>query len=121
VLRNLGFIQAFSELFGSTSMLLPYGKVFSKSTVVYIRKLYLAFQKGETLSNLLTWSHYVEILRKDDPLEISFYVKQCEIEGWSVRELSNMLLVALKTNCLLLATNYICPTGKNCKHNSTIC
>ncbi len=68
-----------------------YGKGFSKSTVVYIRKLYLAFQKGETLSNLLTWSHYVEILRKDDPLEISFYVKQCEIEGWSVRELKRQM------------------------------
>ena len=68
-----------------------YGKGFSKSNLLYIRKLYFVFQKSETLSHLLTWSHYFEILKKDDPMEISFYVKQCEIEGWSVRELKRQM------------------------------
>ena len=68
-----------------------FGNGFSKSNLLYIRKFYIVFQKGETVSNLLTWSHYFEILRKDDPLEISFYVKQCEIEGWSVRELKRQM------------------------------
>lgn len=57
-----------------------YGKGFSKSNILYIRKLYTTFRKSETLSHLLTWSHYFAILHKDDPLEISFYVKQCEID-----------------------------------------
>lgn len=64
-----------------------YGKGFSRSNVIYIRKFYLSFQKGETVSHLLSWSHYVEILKGDDPLEISFYATQCAKENWSVREL----------------------------------
>ena len=41
-----------------------YGKGFSKSNLLYIRKLYFVFQKSETLSHLLTWSHFYEILKK---------------------------------------------------------
>ena len=51
-----------------------YGKEFSRSNVVYIRKFYLSFPKGETVSHLLSWSHYVEILKGDAPLETGFYV-----------------------------------------------
>ena len=51
-----------------------YGKGFSRSNVVYIRKFYLSFPKGETVSHLLSWSHYVEILKGDAPLETGFYV-----------------------------------------------
>lgn len=68
-----------------------YGKGFGKSNLLYIRKFYLTFPKGGTVSHLLTWSHFYEILKKDDPMEISFYVKQCEIEGWSVRELKRQM------------------------------
>ena len=39
-----------------------------------MRKLYVAFPKVQTLSELLSWSHYVEILNGDDPLEAGFYV-----------------------------------------------
>ncbi len=52
-----------------------------------MRKLYTSFPICTTLSCKLSWSHYVEILKGDDPLEISFYVTQCAKENWSVREL----------------------------------
>ncbi|MEE1175852.1 MAG: PDDEXK nuclease domain-containing protein [Paludibacteraceae bacterium] len=68
-----------------------YGKGFGKSNLLYIRKFYLTFPKSGTVSHLLTWSHFYEILKKNDPMEISFYVKQCEIEGWSVRELKRQM------------------------------
>lgn len=64
-----------------------YGKGFSRSNLTYMRQLFLVFPKRETLSHKLTWSHYFEILKSDDPLERSFYLKQCEKENWSVREL----------------------------------
>jgi len=64
-----------------------FGKGFSRSNLVYIRKFYLAFPKSETLSHQMSWSHYFEILKADNDLEISFYVKQCEKENWSLREL----------------------------------
>ena len=45
-----------------------YGKGFSRSNLLYMRKLYLTFPKSETLSNVLSWSHYFEILRSDNEL-----------------------------------------------------
>ncbi len=68
-----------------------YGKGFSRSNLLYMRKLYLTFSKSETLSNVLSWSHYFEILRLDNQLEIKFYLKQCEKENWSVRELKRQM------------------------------
>jgi hypothetical protein len=37
-------------------------------------------QLSATLSHKLSWSHYFEILKSDNKLEISFYTKQCEKE-----------------------------------------
>ena len=98
-----------------------YGKGFSRSNLFQIRKLYLSFpiiqtpsgqfpigqtlsdkfedtgkeesenQIIQTLSNKLSWSHYVELLKIDDELERSFYLKQCEQENWSVRELKRQM------------------------------
>ncbi len=75
----------------SKDLTAEFGKGFSRSNLVYIRKFYLAFPKSETLSHQLTWSHYFEILKADNDLEISFYVKQCEKENWSVRELKRQM------------------------------
>ena len=67
------------------------GKGFSRSNLIYMRKLYLTFPKSETLSHQLTWSHYFELLKCDDPLEIQFYMKECIKEGWKVRELKRQI------------------------------
>ena len=75
----------------SKDLTAQYGKGFSRANLLYMRKLYLAFPKRETLSNVLGWSHYFEILRSDDELAIRFYVKQCEKENWSVRELKRQM------------------------------
>ena len=71
----------------SRDLTLLYGKGFGKSNLLYMRKFYTIFQKGGTVSHQLSWSHYYEILKLNDPLEIQFYVHQCELENWSVREL----------------------------------
>ena len=47
------------------------------------------------MSGFLSWSHYSEILKSDDPLEISFYAKECEAQKWSVRELKRQKSSAL--------------------------
>ncbi|MBO5024605.1 MAG: DUF1016 family protein [Bacteroidaceae bacterium] len=67
------------------------GKGFSRSNLIYMRKLYLTFPKSETLSHQLTWSHYFELLKCDDPLELQFYMKECIKEGWKVRELKRQI------------------------------
>jgi predicted nuclease of restriction endonuclease-like (RecB) superfamily len=67
------------------------GKGFSRSNLLYMRKFYLEFPKRETVSHVLSWSHYFEILKSDNDLEIRFYSKQCEKEKWSVRELKRQM------------------------------
>ena len=68
-----------------------FGKGFSHSNLVYIRKLYLTYPKSQTLSNFLSWSHYIELLKLDDPLERSFYEREAEAERWGVRELKRQM------------------------------
>ena len=71
------------------------GRGFSRSNLSYMRKFYLSFPKCETVSHKLTWSHYFEILKCDEPLEMQFYFKQCIKEGWKVRELKRQMKSAL--------------------------
>ena len=68
-----------------------YGKGFSQSNVYYMRQFYLQFQIFQTLSGKLHWAHYCELLKLDDDLERNFYLKQCEYEGWTVRELRRQM------------------------------
>jgi hypothetical protein len=53
--------QLFERL--SKDLTLQYGKGFGRSNLLYMRKLYLSFPISGTLSHLLTWSHYYEILK----------------------------------------------------------
>jgi len=82
-----------SELINQLSkdLTIEFGKGFSRSNLFQIRLLYLTFPKIQTLSGQLSWSHYIEILKADNELEINFYVKQCEKENWSVRELKRQM------------------------------
>jgi len=67
------------------------GRGYSKTNILYMRKLYLVFRKGETLSHFLSWSHYMLILKKAEGLEIEFYCKECEASHWTVRELRRQI------------------------------
>ncbi len=81
-----------------------YGKGFSHSNLIYMRKMYLIYSKSQTLSDFLSWSHYVELLKIDDPLERSFYEKEAETEHWGVRELKRQMKSML-FHRLALSTN----------------
>ena len=72
------------------------GRGFGKSNLVYMRKLYRAFPKGMTASYKLTWSHYLEILKSNDELEIGFYCAECVRSNWDVRELRRELAIAFE-------------------------
>ncbi|MDI6731245.1 MAG: PDDEXK nuclease domain-containing protein [Candidatus Margulisbacteria bacterium] len=68
-----------------------YGKGFSRSNVIYMRLLYLKYQKSQTLSDQLSWSHYVGLLGVTDDLTRTFYEKECVANRWSVRELERQI------------------------------
>ncbi len=75
----------------SKDLTLRYGNGFGLSNVTKMRKLYQAYPILQTLSAKLSWSHYVELLKIDDPIERSFYLKECEQENWGVRELRRQM------------------------------
>lgn len=72
-----------------------HGKGFNRSNLTYMRKLYLAFPKCGTLSHILTWSHYYELLKCDDPLEFKFYYNEAINNRWKVRELKRQIKSSL--------------------------
>ena len=67
------------------------GKGYSRSNLFNMRLFYVRFPKIQTVSGQLTWSHYLELLKCDDPLEMQFYMKECINEGWRVRELKRQI------------------------------
>ena len=74
----------------SAKLTLEYGKGFEKSSVFKMIKFYQEFpdyQKVATLSQQLTWSHFVELLPIEDELKRDFYAAMCKNEKWSVRTL----------------------------------
>jgi len=93
----------------SKDLSLLHGKGFGVSNIYRMRQFYIAYpilatpsqelspilaevpqklsQIGAMPSHQLSWSHYVELLKIDDPLERSFYEKQTLIERWSVAQL----------------------------------
>lgn len=71
------------------------GRGFSRSVLTYMRKFYLAFPKCATVSHILTWSHYIELLKCDDEVELHFYMNECIKQGWKVRELKRQINSAL--------------------------
>ena len=79
----------------SRDLTMKRGKGFSRSNLNYMRKLYIAFPKCETLSHKLTWSHYFELLKCEDPMEMQFYYKESIREGWKVRELKRQIKSSL--------------------------
>lgn len=64
-----------------------HGRGFSRSNLIRFRQFYQCWPIGATLSHQLSWSHIVELLKIDDPLERGFYEKQTVLENWSIREL----------------------------------
>ena len=77
-----------------------HGSGFSKSNVFTMRRFYMLYPKFQTLSGKLSWSHYVELLKIDDPVERSFYERECANEHWGVRELKRQM------KSMLLQINY---------------
>ena len=75
----------------SRDLTVRYGNGFGMSNVNKMRKMYLCYPILQTVSAKLSWSHYVELLKIDDPLERSFYEREAENERWGVRELKRQM------------------------------
>ena len=65
------------------------GKGYTFTSLTRMKNFYLMFkdEKVATMSQLLTWSHYSELLPLDSVNEISYYTKITEQQNLSVRQL----------------------------------
>ena len=63
------------------------GKGYSKRNLWLMLKFYEMQEKMQTLSAQLSWSHYCELLAIKDPNSFNYYIKICEQQNLSVREL----------------------------------
>ena len=91
--------QTLREL--SKELTLEFGKGFSRSNLQNMRAFYLAYEKCQTVSGKLSWSHYCELLSITDENKRSFYEKESINSGWSVRELKRQIDSSLYERLLL--------------------
>ena len=67
-----------------------YGREFRRSNVFHMIRFAEVFEDPkivQTLSGLLSWSHFIEIIYQKDPLQRQFYAEMARVERWSVRTL----------------------------------
>ena len=93
--------QTLREL--SKELTREFGKGFSRSNLQNMRAFYLAYEKCQTVSGKLSWSHYCELLSITDENKRSFYEKESINSGWSVRELKRQIDSSLYERLLLSA------------------
>lgn len=78
-----------------------FGKGFSRANLYNMRQFYMTYEKVQTVSGQLSWSHYCELLSISDPDKRSFYEKEAVNSNWSVRELKRQIDSSLFERLLL--------------------
>ena len=69
------------------------GKKYNRRTLYRMKQFYNLFgeQKVSTMSTLLTWSHYSELLPLNDINKINYYIKICKQRNLDVRSLRSFI------------------------------
>lgn len=68
-----------------------FGKGFDVTNLRNMRRFYLAFPKWETVSPELSWSHYNQLSRIENPQARAWYMQEAALQHWSVRALERQL------------------------------
>ena len=96
---NLFYMRRFFIVFTSGVQTLSEQRSFkSVQTLSERKKIKAQLTKPQlslSVSNLLSWSHYCELLKCNDELETGFYLHTAKNENWSVRELQRQINSAL--------------------------
>ena len=91
--------QTLKEL--SKDLTKEFGRGFSVSNLYNMRLFYVQYQKFQTVSGKLSWSHYCELLSISDDDKRRFYEKEAVNSGWSIRELKRQISTSLYERLLL--------------------
>jgi predicted nuclease of restriction endonuclease-like (RecB) superfamily len=68
-----------------------HGKGFDRSNLWNMRGFYLAFPKLDALRRELSWTHYRQLLKIEEPKKRSFYEIESSNGNWSTRELERQM------------------------------
>ena len=83
----------------SVRLTASYGKGFSVENLDRMRFFFKTYSKSSTVltksSELLSWSHYLFLMRIDNPEERAFYEKEAYNSHWSLREMKRQFNSAL--------------------------
>lgn len=91
--------QTLKEL--AKALTAEFGKGFSRANLYNMRQFYMSYEKIQTVSGQLSWSHYCELLSISDANKRSFYEKEAVNSNWSVRELKRQIGSSLFERLLL--------------------
>ena len=80
-----------------------FGKGFSKTNLKQMKSFYIAYRKGQTVSDQfkLSWSHYLILMRMENIEERNFYEIESIQNNWSLRELKRQINSALYERLVL--------------------
>lgn len=87
--------QVLKEL--SKRLSADFGKGFSERNLEQMRQFYLAYSIPQTTSAkfILSWSHYLKLMRMENLDERRFYEIECASNNWSLKELQRQFDSAL--------------------------
>ena len=85
----------------SKTLTAEFGKGFSRSNLQNMRSFYMNYEKCQTLSGKLSWSHYCELLSIAEKDKRGFYEREAVNSNWSVRELKRQINTSLYERLLL--------------------
>ena len=79
-------LKSFSE-----KLTREFGEGYSVPNLKLMKKFYLTYKDGYTLSNQLSWSHNRLIMNIDDENKRNFYLEETIKSNWSVRQLERQI------------------------------
>ena len=84
--------EIFSTLSGK--LVVEFGWGFSQQNLFNMLRLAEVFPDSRIFQSLigkLSWTHFLHIIRLDDPLKRDFYAEMCRLERWSTRALEKKI------------------------------
>lgn len=78
-----------------------FGRGFSRSNLQNMRAFYLTYEKCQSVTGKLSWTHYCELLSISDNDKRNFYEHEAINSKWSVREMKRQINTSLFERLLL--------------------
>lgn len=75
----------------SIALMKEFGKGFDVTNLRRMRRFYLLYQKWDTVSPKLAWSHYAELIKIEDETKRQYFEKYAIAENLSVRDLKRQI------------------------------